>query len=609
MNRARPLVLLALLCLAAAAAPAQPWRGPASLALEVKGKPMGAVEGAMVILRYQQMEPPGGPRPVLTNAAGKAAVHDLAEGIWEVEVSHEAFLSLVATVVLQAGKKPVVQASFLQASGSSLTPIRVKFQDGRGKSASESVPLPPEAEARLARRRPPTPPPPPAPPAAPEPGRTTRVARPPEPVMPEPELRPLPEGARTAETPAAPAAPATEQSPPPTAPPTEPAAPETAAPPPAPEPPAPAPPPAPEPPAPAPPPAPEPTAPTPPPAAEPTAPAPQAPPQPAIPEPAPDPVMPEPPEPQPVPAPEVPEPATTPPTGEPVTPEPAAPQPAPEPVEPEPTMPEPAPPPPTPVPEPTVPEPAVPSPPPAAPAPKPAPAPAEPADREPAAAVPPAATAPEPATAETEPPAAPVPPATAPPAAPAAILPAPGPLGPTLRAYRDRNCVECRPGEFAISVESVVGPASRPCDGPSEADGRELASLLGSSIALELNEVAAPAAQAVTQMASAEPGARAAELLGDDSSACRIVAAVIPKAGRFRGVRMEAADASGVGDCQADRPCPVGRARWIGQPRVAREPSANVIWGLFVNEAPDRARRARLTVYFAAPYRAWDPPR
>ena len=53
----------------------------------------------------------------------------------------------------------------------------------------------------------------------------------------------------------------------------------------------------------------------------------------------------------------------------------------------------------------------------------------------------------------------------------------------------------------------------------------------------------------------------------------------------------------------------MGRARWIGQPRVSREPNANVIWGLFVNEAPDRARRARLTVYFAAPYRAWDPPR
>ena len=84
---------------------------------------------------------------------------------------------------------------------------------------------------------------------------------------------------------------------------------------------------------------------------------------------------------------------------------------------------------------------------------------------------------------------------------------------------------------------------------------------------------------------------------------------VIPKAGRFRGLRMEAADASGVGDCQADRPCPVGHARWIGQPRVSREPSANVIWGLFVNEAADRARRARLTVYFAAPYRAWDPSR
>jgi hypothetical protein len=155
----------------------------------------------------------------------------------------------------------------------------------------------------------------------------------------------------------------------------------------------------------------------------------------------------------------------------------------------------------------------------------------------------------------------------------------------------------------------VVGPAAAPCTGSLDTEGRELAELLGGSIALELKEVAAPAQEALGQMGSTEPTTRAAELLGDDSSACRIIAAVIPKAGRFRGLRMEAADASGIGDCQADRPCPVGMAHWIGQPRVSRQPSANVIWGLFVNGAPDRTRRARLTVYFAAPHRGWNPPR
>lgn len=263
------------------------------------------------------------------------------------------------------------------------------------------------------------------------------------------------------------------------------------------------------------------------------------------------------------------------------------------------------------VPEPSIPEPSIPEPAETPPTPSvsetPAPAVPEP-DQSP--------TEPEQAPGTAEPkPQVPEPvsdeptPAAIPAPVPAAVLPAPGHLGQTLRAYRDRTCDECRPGEWAISVEAVAGPAGTPCAGSLDDDGRELAALLGGSIALELKEVAAPASQALAQMPSGESTERAARLLGDDSRACRIVAAVIPKAGRFRGLRMEAADGSGVGDCQADRPCPVGRARWIGQPRVSRESSSNVIWGLFVNEAPDRARRARLTVYFAAPYRTWDPSR
>ena len=269
--------------------------------------------------------------------------------------------------------------------------------------------------------------------------------------------------------------------------------------------------------------------------------------------------------------------------------------------------------PPAPEPAPPTPEPAVPPAPESAP---PTPEPAVPPATEPAPAMPqpPAPPEPEPAVSPPPPapepaPVAPPPPAPAAPSPPVTVLPAPGSLGPTLRAYRDRTCIECRPGEWAISVEAVAGPATTPCDDSLAADGRELSALLGRSIALELKEVAAPAPQALVWMGSGESSTRVAELLGEDSNACRIVAAVIPKAGRFRGLRMEAADASGIGDCLADRPCPVGRAHWIGQPRVSREPSSNVIWGLFVNEASDRARRARLTVYFAAPNRGWEPPR
>ena len=604
MNRARNVVLLVLFCLVAPAAQAQEWRGSASIALEVKGKPRGNVPDALVILRYQQMEPPGGPRPVVTDAAGQAVLVDLAEGVWEVEVSHGDFLSFVALVMLESGRKPTVQASFLQASGSSLTPIRVKFMSGKGRAPSASVPLPPEAAARLAQRRPAQPLRAPSAPTTEPPGPARTTRREPQPVMPEPELRPLPGTAKPADTPSPPplaeptpapgdiASPGAEVGPQPEP---APASPQQQPQPPQPETPSPSAPAA-EPTPPEPVPQPEPT--PPPPVTEPAAePEPEA--APAAPEPPPTPVEPEPGSAAPPPAPPAPEPDSAP---EMTEPEPAPP--APDPIPPQdperaPPIAQPtSPPPPEPVPAPEPDAPEVPTP----PAPEPIPAEPEP-ELEPE----PEARVPEPEPLQPEPEPAPVAPPTAP--EPTTALPPPGPLGPTLRAYGDRSCVECRPGEWAISVEAIAGPAAAPCSASLETDGRELAALLGSSVALELKEVAAPAPQALGQMASGDASARVAELLGDDSQACRIVAAVIPKAGRFRGLRMEAADASGIGDCQADRPCPVGRARWLGQPRVSREPSANVIWGLFVNEAPDRARRARLTVYFAAPNRAWDPPR
>jgi hypothetical protein len=570
MKRARHLIVPALLCVASAAAEAQEWRGSASIALEVKGKPSGNVAEALVVMRFQQMDPPAGPRPVLTDTAGRAVIADLAEGVWEVEVSHQDFLSFVALVLVRNGKKPAVQASFLQASGSSLTPIRVKFQDGKGKAPSASVPLPPEAAARLAQRRPPPPARAPTAPAPESPRAARPPPRPPETVMPEPELRPLPATAKPAAAPAPPPPTAPEQPLPQTA---EPAAPPVD-----------------------------------------PAPAEMAPPaEPPLAAPTPAP------KPEPEPEAEA-KPEATPPAPQPAAPLPAA-QPMTEaPVPEAPMLDAPmleapmleAPVSETPVPETSVPE----TPGTEAPAPEPTP----PAPAEPPAPEAPALAAPQPIVPEApartaepmpEPVPAPVAPdkPPAPRATPTTVEPAPGPLGPTLRAYRDNTCVECRPGEFAISVETVIGPAKEPCSGSLEADGRELAALLGSSIALEIKEIAAPAAGAVSLMGAGESTARVAELLGSDADACRLVAVVIPKAGRFRGARLEAADATGVGDCLADRPCPVGQARWVGQPRVAREPSANVIWSLFVNEAPDRARRARLTVYFAAPYRAWDPPR
>ncbi len=636
MKRAPTAVLLVLLLLAPAGLTAQQWEGSSALGLEAKGRRSGAAAGALVILRYQQMEPPAGPRPARTDERGRAVFTGLAEGTWEVEVSHPDFLSFVALVELTRGRKALVTASFLQASGSSLTPMRVRFFDAGGRPASPQVELPPEAQLpRVAAR--PEPPPEPAPtaPATPAPSR-------PEPERPQPELRPLP---RSAQPPPAPQPPPPAPQPPAAEEPTPPAAPRPVTlPPPEAEPePAPA---APEPPtAPA-----EPEASAPP--AEVEAAAPEPPVQPAAPaEAAPVPPTDSQPPAAPVAAPparpEAAAPAAEPPAGEPAAEaSPAGPQPpaAPAPpATPAPVTPEPAGPPPAARPAPEPPSEAAPTPPPAPPPPRPAPAPVpQPAEPQPPVPQPeppapepePAPPAPEPVPAPTpEPPAEPEPepvpteprptlppppePEPAPPPSDLAPDPdagaaevglaAPGPLGETLRAYRDQSCIECRPGEWAVSVEAVAAPGGdrAACPEARYDEGEALSELLGNAVQLELKAVAAPADAAAGWL---DGPAAAGELLGDAGQPCRLLAVVLPKAARFRGVRLEAADLSGVGDCLAGDDCPVGGANWLGEPRVDRQPNATVVWSLFVNQSPRRERRARLTVYFAPPSRTWAPP-
>jgi hypothetical protein len=85
------------------------------------------------------------------------------------------------------------------------------------------------------------------------------------------------------------------------------------------------------------------------------------------------------------------------------------------------------------------------------------------------------------------------------------------------------------------------------------------------------------------------------------------LSAVLPSGARFVGYRYEALDGWGGGDCVADQPCTVGRARWQGHPRVERGPAGTTVIGTFVNHAPDRERRARLTAYFR-PASGWQPP-
>jgi hypothetical protein len=638
---------------------AQAWSGSAAVGFQVgdrKGRPIAA---ARVTLELQAPEGKTGPPPVETDAKGRAVVANLAPGTWQVEVSHPDYLSYVAVVDLVAGKKPAVSASFLQAGGTSLTPMKVKIVRGNPSQASppllvaatppsqpQPAPVEPAAEqpvpapvseepaAEVRREEPVVPEPQPepeiaevaveaAPPAAAEPVAATPVA--PIPAEPEPEpqpqvLAPAPtveepeveipavepevyEAPSKPEEPRVPVAvlPPEHQEPVPEPEPvtiteTAPIESERGV-----SPPAPAPPPPPvepeieEVPAaaeeePAPPPEPEPVV-------EEVAPEPEemvvAPAQPEVAEFVPEPVEQASPaapeveeatlEPEEIPTPVAPE------TQE-VTPEPA-------PVEPEP---QPEPEPEVPVVTTVVEEPVVEAP----------------------SAEPEVTTAPEPVVPteviEEEPPPPPPAPVPAPPAtAPATILPAPPALGPGLISWRDDACIECKTGEWSV-VSTLAVAAATPgstgaCPSGITEAAQQAAESLGRSTELALLSFAGPGFEsspgAALAVAESEAVSTVQSLLAPFSGgSCGVVAAVLPRAGRFVGFQYGAADDESGGFCEPEAECAIGQSRWLASPEIVRGPTATVVYGVFQNLSVGRERRAELAVFFRPPTAFWRPP-
>jgi nitrogen fixation protein FixH len=120
----------------ASLATAQAWSGSAAIGLRVSDRKGRPIPAARVTLELQAPEGKTGPPPVETDTKGRAVVANLAAGTWQLEVSHPDYLSYVAVIDLVAGKKPAVAASFLQAGGTSLTPMKVKIARGtRAKPA------------------------------------------------------------------------------------------------------------------------------------------------------------------------------------------------------------------------------------------------------------------------------------------------------------------------------------------------------------------------------------------------------------------------------------------------------------------------------------------
>jgi hypothetical protein len=221
----------------------------------------------------------------------------------------------------------------------------------------------------------------------------------------------------------------------------------------------------------------------------------------------------------------------------------------------------------------------------------------------------------EPST-ETEPETTVAPP-TEPPVRPAAdVVPAPAAGVVALGSYRDGSCPDCQAGEWASAASKVVGAnaTGSGCSQDLVDASRTAMQALGNSINLELAGYLGPVLSQAGKDASqlVEPDL-AQTLQGplephlDGSSACQIVALVVPKAVRYTKTRYFAADRDSSRECAAGADCGIGSARWVTSAQVEKGYSATVVWALFENTATRRERRATLSVYFRPPNANWKP--
>jgi hypothetical protein len=195
-----------------------------------------------------------------------------------------------------------------------------------------------------------------------------------------------------------------------------------------------------------------------------------------------------------------------------------------------------------------------------APAPKPQPPPAPQPTRE-TPATPPVPT-PPPAPVPTPKPAPPPAPTPAP-VAPATPPPAPAPpTAERLYSSKDRNCVECQPGESALTLEWTVTP------GGGTGCGDVAKQLTGGDVPADLT-----------------PG-------------CHVLRIALPAGVRYTAYRYEV-QVEGEGlDCPTGKDCPRSMGRFPIDPVLVRGAQGTVILAPFEPGASQAERRAVLTVYF-----------
>jgi hypothetical protein len=151
--------------------------------------------------------------------------------------------------------------------------------------------------------------------------------------------------------------------------------------------------------------------------------------------------------------------------------------------------------------------------------------------------------------------------------------------GAVFRSRGDGTCAECKPKEWAMTLEALVAASQ----GGEDRCDRVAASTRPSEVAED-------------------------SWLSEDR-ACRTLAIHLPPGARFVGYRYEAEDNRARGDCNGPEPCPVGEARFLAHPAIDRGASASGagpwISATFENAART-PRRVRLTAYFA-PAPGWAP--
>jgi hypothetical protein len=198
------------------------------------------------------------------------------------------------------------------------------------------------------------------------------------------------------------------------------------------------------------------------------------------------------------------------------------------------------------------------------------PEPSRPEPNHPEPVTPPAQPAPRPQVQPAPEPPRPATPAPQPPVpTPPAAVPAPPPAAPAVDAIRmrtakDRTCVECQPGETALSTERVIPPGGGPGCG---------------DIAARL---------------------KGGEVPSGLPAGCNVLRITLPAGTRYTAYRYEVQDGNDYLDCATGQGCPNNTGRWPIDPVLIRNPQGTIILAPFESGSAERERRAVLTVYFTA---------